>query len=94
MGELVALLIAAGYPWRMSRSDETVTLELSSAEALVLFEFLSRFVDNDSLIIADQAEARVLWDTQCLLERQLVAPFADYESQLAKARDLVRDPAE
>ncbi len=55
--------------------EEKVTIELSSAEALVLFEFLSRFSDENKLEIEDQAEARVLWDMCCLLEKQLVEPF-------------------
>jgi len=74
----------------MRASD--VMIPLSSAEALVLFDFLTRFVNRDVLAIADQAEARVLWNAQAWLETQLVEPFRpDYDELLGKARDEVRD---
>ncbi len=74
----------------MRASD--VTIPLSSAEALVLFDFLTRFVNRDVLAIADQAEARVLWNAQAWLETQLVEPLRpDYDELLGKARDEVRD---
>lgn len=73
-------------------SEGKITIELSSAEALVLYEFLSIFSDKDKLEIKDQAEARVLWDMCCMLEKQLVEPFMqDYDELLEKARDEVRD---
>ncbi len=72
--------------------DEGVTIELSGEEALVLFEFLSRYSDEKKLEIVDQAEQRVLWDLCCILERQLVAPFkAEYADLLSRAREHVRD---
>ncbi|HEV3457419.1 MAG TPA: hypothetical protein VHG32_12730 [Thermoanaerobaculia bacterium] len=74
----------------MRASD--VMIPLSSAEALVLFDFLTRFVNRDVLAIADQAEARVLWNAQAWLETQLVEPLRpDYDELLGKARDEVRD---
>jgi hypothetical protein len=39
-------------------------------EALVLFEFLSRFSDTDELRVEDQAEQRALSNLCCLLEKQ------------------------
>ena len=48
---------------------EDVTITLSRAQALVLFEFLSRFSDDRKLEVQDQAEQRVLWDMCCDLER-------------------------
>ncbi len=73
-------------------SEEKIIIELSSAEAIVLFEFLSRFSDKDNLEIQDQAEARVLWDVCCSLESQIVEPFVpNYVELLNKARDEVRD---
>ena len=69
-----------------------VTLRLTSDEALVLFEFLSRFSDDDRLKIEDQAEQRALWNLQCLLEEQLVEPFqSDYNDLLLCASDRLRD---
>lgn len=73
-------------------SEEKIAIELTPAEALVLYEFLTRFSNKDKLEIEDKAEARVLWDMCCLLERQLVEPFMrNYDELLEKARDEVRD---
>ena len=70
-----------------------VTVELSEAQELVLFEFLWRFSERETLEIRDPAEARVLWDICCVLERALGAPFrADYAALLQSAREIVRDP--
>ena len=56
-------------------SEEKVIIELSKSEALVLFEFLARTSDDDSLTVADQAERRALWNLECLFEKALVEPF-------------------
>ncbi len=70
-----------------------VSIDLSASEALVLFEFLSRYSDTDRLETVDQAEQRALWNLCCLLERELVEPFQpEYEKLLAAARESLRDP--
>lgn len=75
--------------------DEPVHLELTIEEALVLFEFLSRFHDEDALAIQDQAEERALWNLHGVLERSLVEIFdPDYKALVAVARDRLRDPVE
>ena len=73
--------------------DESgVALELSKAEALVLFHFLWRYTKVDRLVIEDQAEQRVLWDLLATLERTLVEPFdRNFPELLQKARDEIRD---
>jgi len=72
--------------------DGKVVIELSAAHALVLFEFLSRFSNDDKLEIQDQAEARVLWDMCCDLEKVLVEPLRpDYADLLQRARGTVFD---
>jgi hypothetical protein len=75
--------------------EDSVTLELSGDEALVLFEWLSNRVTEDSFEdFDDQAEQRALWDLQAELERHMVAPFRDdYDLVLSEARRRVRDPA-
>jgi hypothetical protein len=40
--------------------DESVAIELTSDEALVLFELLSRYSDSERLETVDHAEMRVL----------------------------------
>lgn len=71
--------------------EAAVTLGLTSDEALVLFEWLARF-NNGVGEFEDQAEQRVLWDLEAMLEKALVAPLrADYAELLATAREKVRD---
>lgn len=75
--------------------QEGITLSLSHAEALVLYEFLSRESERNATSeyeIADPAELRVLWDLEAMLESRLVEPMrADYDEHLSRARDEVRD---
>jgi len=64
-----------------------VNLTLSKDEALVLFEFLSRFSDEEKLEIKDKSEEQVLWNVQGSLEKLLSEPFSkEYSSLLDKAR--------
>jgi hypothetical protein len=76
-------------------SNDKVLIELTSDEALVLFDFLTRFCDTDVLTLEDQAESRALWDLLALLEKQLVEPFrSDYSELLHQARERLRDKVE
>ena len=69
-----------------------ITLRLTDSEALVLFEFLTRFSNYDRLAVEHKAEARVLCDIQCLLESQIAAPFdANYSQLLDVARKQLID---
>ena len=77
-----------------SRPPDTVTLSLTADEAVVLFELLQRFSESNALAIEDQAETRALWNLCCLLEKQLVQPFAsNYRELLADSRERLRDPS-
>jgi hypothetical protein len=72
-----------------------VVLTLSQEQALVLFDFLTRFSADGTLTIQDQAEERVLWDMCCDLESMLVEPFsAEYAAHLQQARAAIRDTEE
>ena len=67
---------------------ESVKVDLTKDEALVLFEWLAR---NDAasgqLVIEDESERNVLWVLEGLLERLLVEPLrVDYKERLAEAR--------
>ena len=76
-------------------SDSKIHLELSPEEALVFFEWLSRFNQAEDANFADQAEQRVLWDIEARLESILVESFEpDYDEKLARARASVRDSDE
>lgn len=73
-------------------SMEKKTIQVSRSEALVLFEFLSRYRENERLDIVDQSEERVLWDILADLETKLTEPFkSDYQELLEKARNEIRD---
>lgn len=73
-------------------SLDNISLTLTRDEALVLFEFVSRFSDTDKLSIVDQAEERALWNLTCVLEKVLSEPFgADYEEVVRRARERLRD---
>lgn len=73
-------------------SEESVMLELSKDQALVLFDWIKRFNESDDHEFEDQAEERTLWDLEARLERDLAEPFADnYGAFLTMARARVRD---
>lgn len=72
-----------------------VNIELTGDQALVLFEWIKRFNEQDQEDFEDQAEERVLWDVEAMLEKAMSEPFGgDYDGLLAKARKNVRDPVE
>ena len=76
-------------------TEEKVRLELSREEALVFFEWLTRYNKAEGTSFEDQAEQRVLWDIEGMLESTLVEPFDPrYSELLAQARAKVRDPEE
>jgi hypothetical protein len=77
----------------MTPNDEApVTFTLTRDEAIVFFDFLSRFSRSEQLSIEHQAEERVLWDLECMLESTLHEPFsANYAQRVAEARENVRD---
>lgn len=72
--------------------SKPVMLALSAEEALVLFEWVARFNARPSTDFEDQAEQRILWNLEAMLESSLVEPFAeDYRARLLAARSKVRD---
>ena len=80
----------------MEKENNKLNLEFTKNEALVLFEFLSRFNESDRKeLFVDQAEERIMWDLEALLEKQLSEPFGnDYKEIIEKAREQVRDDIE
>jgi len=55
---------------------EEILIKLSKDEALVLFEFISRFNQLDqSEIFQDQTEQKLMWLIEAQLEKILVEPF-------------------
>ena len=70
-----------------------MNIKLTKNEALVLFEFLSRFNEAEqNEIFEDKAEEKILWLINAQLEKQLVEPFMpNYRDILDKARKEIRD---
>ena len=64
-------------------------IELTKAEALVLFDWLSRNSKKPELF-ADQSEQYVFWNMECQLEKELLEIFApNYDELLKKAQKTV-----
>jgi len=57
-------------------ADAVPTVTLDADEAIILFEMLSRWNEDSTFALADQAEQRVLWNLCCALEEQLAEPIA------------------
>ena len=75
--------------------SDLVELQLTHDEALVLFEYLRRCDDDNSLVFIDQAEERALWNLEGKIEKQLAKLFDPrYGELLQAARDRLRDPEE
>jgi hypothetical protein len=72
---------------------DKLNIELTKQEALVFYDFLARLNQQEQkALYEDQAEERVLWDLECLLEKQLIEPFSkDYDKLIAQARNKIRD---
>lgn len=74
----------------MTANNESITLKLTSAQALVLFEWLTKQDELGAFQFAHESEERVMWNLQGQLEKQLTEPFAeDYAAKLAAARETV-----
>jgi hypothetical protein len=72
--------------------SKRIKIELTSDEALVLYDWLTHFNQRADTHLADQAEERVLFDLETMLEKALVATLqSDYADLLAQARSNVRD---
>lgn len=70
----------------------SIQISLTVDEAVVLFEFVRRFSDSDSLEIVDQAEQRALWNLCCVFERGALSSLEDdWPVLLQQARDRLRD---
>jgi hypothetical protein len=70
-----------------------INLTITRDEALVLFEFLTRFNQTEHPdIFEDQSEQKTLWILEGQLEKQLVEPFRpDYKDIIKEARNKIRD---
>jgi len=69
-----------------------ISLKLTKDEALILFEFVSRFNENDNKeIFNDQAEEKIFCVIEGQLEKILVEPFMpNYQNIIQQARSRIR----
>ena len=65
--------------------DKSIQFELSRNEALVFFEWLSRFTAKDRLEHYEHgSEEQLLFDFEVSLEKLLIEPFRENYSQVVK----------
>jgi len=75
--------------------EESIKLEITKDEALVLFEMLSRYSDTDNLSIEHQSEQRALWNLTCVFEKTISEAFdVNYKKALQVARERLQDESE
>ena len=73
------------------RINEIISLDLSKEEALVLFDWVSRFNEEEH-ILEDQSEERIFFDLEAILEANITEVLdGNYSSLLQKAREKVRN---
>jgi hypothetical protein len=73
--------------------NKSISVVFSEDEAFVLLEWLHRVnMKGHSSLFQDQAEERVLFDLEAVLEGLIPETFADdYTNFLANARERIRD---
>jgi hypothetical protein len=75
-------------------NTDDVTISLTSDEALVLFDLLHRWEDDDQVAPPqNEAERIALWNLSALLERVMVEPFGpDYTRHVSEAQTRLTPP--
>lgn len=81
------------YRMKSSQNKDGILLQLNNEEAIVLLNWLFRFNEAENgELFEDQAEQRVLWDIEAVLEQITSEIFnEDYTKMLSRARDKIRD---
>jgi hypothetical protein len=76
----------------MTESEE-INIKLTKDEALVLFEFISRFNESEHKeLFQDQSEQKMMWLIEGQLQKILAEPFRpDYKEIIDNARNNIRD---
>ena len=57
----------------IKKESNDYIIKLNNYEVLVFFEWLVKFVENNEII--DEAEQKILYDLDCLLESTLEEPL-------------------
>jgi len=75
----------------MATDEKKIAFELTSDQALVLFEWMCRTESAGSLPFEHEAEELVIWNIEGQLEHILAEPFdLDYKNLVAAARERVQ----
>ena len=59
----------------ITKKSNDYIIKLNNYEVLVFFDWLVKFVENNE--INDEAEQKILYDLECLLESTLEEPFME-----------------
>ena len=59
----------------VKKESNDYIIKFNNNEVLVFFEGLVKFVENNEII--DEAEQKILYDLECLLESTLEEPFME-----------------
>ncbi len=81
------------YNMRANNENKNITIIFSEEEALVLLDWLHNFNEEEHpTLFQDQAEQRILWDIEVVLEKVFSVTFdSNYQDILSKARRKIRD---
>ena len=73
--------------WYALEMQDTVTLVLSSDEALIILDLLADFRDQTAIAVKDSGDRAALWSLVAVLEKELSEPILPgYESRLSEAK--------
>ena len=74
----------------ITKKSNDYIIKLNNYEVLVFFDWLVKFVENNE--INDEAEQKILYDLECLLESTLEEPFMeDYKDIINRAKRYIID---
>lgn len=78
---------------KANNENKNITITFSEEEALVLLDWLHNFNEEEHpTLFQDQAEQRILWDIEAVLEKVVSVTFdSNYQDILSKARRKIRD---
>ncbi len=78
---------------KANNENNHIVINLSEEEALVLLEWLRNLNEEENPeLFQDQAEQRILWDMEAVLEKVVSVTFdRSYQEILFKARQKIRD---
>ena len=65
-------------------SETKVTIELTNTEGIILSDLIAKLTKEDNHTeIIDEAEEKLLWDLECILEKQTRIIFnKNYETEI------------